>query len=779
MNSTDPDVLIINARCRAEEVPAVLSLPLGKLCALTGGRAPAVAWALQRESARRYHRLVCGGTAPASPPHAAYSGADRVKIEIPGGLPLIHLVEGDFPFRAGTFRKKRTVFAPADSLAELFNVPALLIGLFAGKGTPWCDTCGRAARTRSIEEQLAGLAGKSGGVLALAVPVEEEASGPKLACDERLQLYGAEYVWKGGVLFKGGVEATPPSGEMAVVIATAGSSSEERVAPGLAQRARELFQAGIEKLLLLRVGEGRRQAEPLGYLSTRPVCPCCGRGFDPVSRQVLEHRLEGALCGICCGTGMAAESQSCPGCRGSGVAAPFGAWNLAGARLDQFASMSFGELRDWARGCEGCGADAASLRRSVEALCAFGFGDYLLSHPLSVISPGERYRARLALLMLAGPSESLVILNQNTSPLGDDEFCECVAAMDGLRHSDNTMVVIPRENSACFGFEWVGRADWREDRLVLCGAAVEECAREGKGRKFAGSRTAQIEYAQAGGEFVEVQVGFTGQQAETLRLPVGGLIMVSGRSGIGKTRLLEQLFRDPGLREHFGKIERLRPVSSAREACLASLAGLYPDIVELIAGTRESRLAGYDRVSFSLSASPFRCPRCKGMGAIFCAEGDRLEDDPGSGIFSDLLMECPRCMGSRFEPELLQIRYRDLSIAGILALSLKQAQNCFWDQAQLALRLELLCSLGFEQTALGKGRLEMCPGEISLLRLFLSVWKYLIPARAASKVIFLLDTPMAGLDAMEARAAFELLNRLVKKGHTVVCVDKSYLQPQP
>src|SRR5208337_3547217 len=99
----------------------------------------------------------------------------------------------------------------------------------------------------------------------------------------------------------------------------------------------------------------------------------------------------------------------------------------------------------------------------------------------------------------------------------------------------------------------------------------------------------------------------------------------------------------------------------------ATYTGLFDEIRKIFANTRDARRRGYKSGRFSFNVRGGRCEECQGQGVR------KIE----MNFLPDLYVACPECEGKRFNRQTLEIRYKDLSIAGVLDLRVDDAQTFF------------------------------------------------------------------------------------------------------
>ena len=135
-------------------------------------------------------------------------------------------------------------------------------------------------------------------------------------------------------------------------------------------------------------------------------------------------------------------------------------------------------------------------------------------------------------------------------------------------------------------------------------------------------------------------------------------------------------------------------------------------------------------------------------------------------FLSDIYITCADCSGSRYKPEILTIRYRDKSIADILALTIEEAKKFFVDEPQIANKLTVLDAVGLGYLTLGQPATTLSGGEAQRVKLATEL------ARASTgRTLYILDEPTTGLHFEDIRKLLGVLQALVEKGNTVLVIE--------
>src|SRR4029079_1147359 len=127
---------------------------------------------------------------------------------------------------------------------------------------------------------------------------------------------------------------------------------------------------------------------------------------------------------------------------------------------------------------------------------------------------------------------------------------------------------------------------------------------------------------------------------------------------------------------------------------------------------------------------------------------------------------CPSCHGDRYNPETLEITYRDKNIAEVLGLSVDEAATFLADVPAAARSLRALREVGLGYLRLGQPATELSGGEAQRIKLATELQR-----AHRGHALYLLDEPTSGLHPADIALLLRQLHRLVDAGNTVVLVE--------
>jgi len=183
--------------------------------------------------------------------------------------------------------------------------------------------------------------------------------------------------------------------------------------------------------------------------------------------------------------------------------------------------------------------------------------------------------------------------------------------------------------------------------------------------------------------------------------------------------------------------------------------GLWAPIRSFYAQLPLARLRGWGPDRFSFNVPGGRCEACQGQG----------KKRVSMYFLPDIFVTCEVCGGKRFNSETLEARYRGLSIADVLELTVKEAGEIFAGLPHLREKLSFLNEIGLGYLRLGQSADTLSGGEAQRLRLSREL------AKKASATVFILDEPTTGLHLQDLPFLIRALRRLVEAGNTVVVIE--------
>src|SRR5579859_2514680 len=444
------------------------------------------------------------------------------------------------------------------------------------------------------------------------------------------------------------------------------------------------------------------------------------------------------------------------------------------------------------------------IHRITEDLCGrlkilfdLGLGYLSLERSTPTLSPGELQRLRLATQVRSNLFGVVYVLDEPSAGLHPADTEALLRALDGLKASGNSLFVVEHE------IDVIRHADWIVDVGPAAGSQGGEVLYSGPYQGFeavAGSETARHLFGRdkmerrtprrATGTLRLEKVTRNNLSELTVEFPLGVLTAVTGVSGSGKSTLVSQALAElvagalgqevrpdaaeeeeiahdlvlptggkvTGGLEHIDRLVRVdqTPIGRTPRSNLATYTGLFDSVRKLFAATPAARKRHYDAGQFSFNVAKGRCPHCEGEGVV-CVE---------LLFLPSVYAPCPTCKGTRYDAKTLEIRYREKTIADVLAMTVEAAWEFFLEEPSVAHSLDVLREVGLGYLRLGQPATELSGGEAQRIKLASELQR-----AQRGRTLYILDEPTTGLHPSDVDRLMTQLNRLVNAGNTVIVVE--------
>lgn len=488
-------------------------------------------------------------------------------------------------------------------------------------------------------------------------------------------------------------------------------------------------------------------------------------------------------------------TTTCPSCRGLRLRPEALAVTFEGAPITTLTSLPLDDLREFltdaiagnGAGAHGRSGPAASvalelgneLVARIDIVRGLGLGYLTMDRASTDLSSGELQRLRLATQLRAGLFGVVYVLDEPSAGLHPADTEALYAALRQLVDAGNSLFVVEHD------LEIARRADWLIDigpgagteggEVVYSGppAGLEGVARSVTGEfLFPNGAARRPHEPRPASSWLELRgLSHNNLRGIDVEVPLGVMTAITGVSGSGKSSLLHEILThvqdevatasDGAAEGRNATLKRIisidqKPIGRSPRSNLATYTGLFDGVRRLYAQTPVARERGYTASRFSFNVRGGRCETCQGEGYILV---ELL-------FLPENYSPCPDCQGRRYNPETLQVTYRDLNIAEVLDLSVTDAATFFEDVPPVKRALDTLLDVGLGYLTLGQPATELSGGEAQRIKLATELQR---PARNGT--CFVLDEPTGGLHPANVRDLIVVFRRLVEAGSTVVVVE--------
>ena len=401
-----------------------------------------------------------------------------------------------------------------------------------------------------------------------------------------------------------------------------------------------------------------------------------------------------------------------------------------------------------------------------------GLGYLSLDRAANTLSGGEAQRIRLAACVGSGLVGVTYVLDEPSIGLHPRDNTRLIGALDRLRDAGNTVVVVEHDR------ETMERADLVVDVGPGAGRLGGRIVGQGSPRELVklDTETARFLRDEERIELPAVRRRGNGQafpirkasvhnlKGFDLDLALGTLTVLTGVSGSGKSTLLFDVIEPALLRvadTRGAAVDKVieidqAPIGRTPRSNPATYTGAFDLIRDLFAQLPEAKARGYSKSRFTFNVKGGRCEDCEGAGV-------RTVE---MSFLASVEVTCERCEGRRFNPETLEVTYRDRSIADILAMTVSEAVAFFGHHRKLLRILGTMERVGLGYVTLGQTASTLSGGEAQRVKLATELHRV-----ATGNTVYLLDEPTTGLHFSDVRLLIGAIQALVDAGNTVLVIE--------
>jgi excinuclease ABC subunit A len=450
-----------------------------------------------------------------------------------------------------------------------------------------------------------------------------------------------------------------------------------------------------------------------------------------------------------------------------------------GAAHEHFTSVRMSEAQQ--RIAEGALREVTSR---LEFLLNVGLDYLTLGRAGPSLSGGEAQRIRLASQLGSELSGVIYVLDEPSVGLHQRDNRKLIDTLRHLRDLGNTVIVVEHDEetirSADHVVDFGPGAGEQGGRVVFDGSPqdLERHPASITGAYLSGRLT--IEHPRTRrtpkGELWVRGAAEHNLKDIDVRFPLGVLVAVTGVSGAGKSSLVNGILR-PALARHLhrstdpvGKHRRIegleaignvvsidqQPIGRTPRSNPGTYTKAFDEIRAVFAQVPDARARGYSAGRFSFNVEGGRCESCGGDGVV------KVE----MHFLPAVYVVCEACRGRRYGAQTLSIRFKNLSIADVLDLSVDECLELFCHHPTLARILTTLKDVGLGYMKVGQPAPTLSGGEAQRVKLSRELAK-----TQAGRTLYILDEPTTGLHFDDTRKLLGVLGRLVDAGNTVIVVE--------
>jgi len=417
----------------------------------------------------------------------------------------------------------------------------------------------------------------------------------------------------------------------------------------------------------------------------------------------------------------------------------------------------------------------------------------------STLSGGEAQRIQLATSLGSRLVGTLYVLDEPSIGLHSRDTARLIKILHDLRDLGNTILVVEHDveimRSADRIIDLGPGAGENGGRLIASGTydEIRHNPASLTGRYLNGELRIQPPAVRRTGTGRKIKL--TGARAHNLKrvnvaIPLGMLVCITGVSGSGKSTLVHdvlynalaaekgQVTGGPG-----AEVERVEggewidevvlvdqsPIGRTPRSNPVTYIKAFDGIRELFASLPESEKRGYAAGNFSFNIPGGRCEACQGDGTVTVE----------MQFLADVELICEECKGTRYKPEILEVRYHGKNIHDVLDLTIKEALHFFSGVPKIVEKLRVLEEVGLGYLRLGQSATTLSGGEAQRMKLGAHLQPRLRDIgkprserdKRQPRMLYIFDEPTTGLHFDDVSKLLAAFRRLIEAGGSIVVIE--------
>jgi excinuclease ABC subunit A len=484
---------------------------------------------------------------------------------------------------------------------------------------------------------------------------------------------------------------------------------------------------------------------------------------------------------------------------------------IHGRNICQVCSMTVEEASEFFRTIQLTPQESAiadkllvEIRERLRFLNDVGLEYLTLDRLASTLSGGEAQRIQLATSLGSRLVGTLYVLDEPSIGLHSRDTHRLIKILHDLRDLGNTILVVEHDPDIMKASDQIldlGPGAGENGGKVIAEGTFEEI------EKAPGSLTGRylshelrIQLPTTRRKPGPQQIKILGARAHNLKdidlnIPLGMLVGITGVSGSGKSTLLHDVLyqavamakkqtngaqptASPSWKavegaDHLDEVVLVdqSPIGRTPRSNPVTYIKAFDAIRDLFASLPEAQKRGFSAGHFSFNIPGGRCETCQGDGTVTVE----------MQFLADVELICEECKGTRYKPQVLEVRYRGKNIHEVLNLTVKEALKFFAEVPKITEKLRVLEEVGLGYLRLGQSATTLSGGEAQRMKLA----AHLQPTarevgrpsnagdgvRRKRRVLYIFDEPTTGLHFDDVSKLLSAFRRLIDAGGSIVVIE--------
>lgn len=481
----------------------------------------------------------------------------------------------------------------------------------------------------------------------------------------------------------------------------------------------------------------------------------------------------------------------CEECHGQRLKAESLAVTVAGKNIAEMCDMSVGEILAFLDEMELTERQqfiGSQILKEIKARVGFlnnvGLEYLTLSRATGTLSGGEAQRIRLATQIGSGLVGVAYILDEPSIGLHQRDNDKLINTLKNLKDLGNTLLVVEHDEDTMLAADHivdVGPGAGEYGGEIIAQGTAQQIMKNKKsitGAYLSGRIKIPVpaERRKPAGWMKVIGARENNLKNIDVDIPLGVFTCVTGVSGSGKSSLINQIVYKRLAKElnrakikagkhtdieGFDQLDKIididqSPIGRTPRSNPATYTGVFDQIRDLFAMTKDARSRGYNKGRFSFNKKGGRCEACAGDGII------KIE----MHFLPDVYVPCEVCQGKRYNRETLEVLYKGKSIYDVLNMTVEEACEFFSSIPSISRKMETLRDVGLSYIRLGQPSTQLSGGEAQRIKLATELSK-----RSTGKTIYILDEPTTGLHFADVHKLVDILGKLTEGGNTVIVIE--------
>ena len=483
---------------------------------------------------------------------------------------------------------------------------------------------------------------------------------------------------------------------------------------------------------------------------------------------------------------------------------------INGKNICEVCSLTVEEAADFFRSIELTPQEAAigekllvEIQERLRFLNDVGLEYLTLDRLASTLSGGEAQRIQLATSLGSRLVGTLYVLDEPSIGLHSRDTHRLIKILRDLRDLGNTILVVEHDPDIMKASDRIldlgPGAGENGGKVIAEGtfAEIEKAPASLTGRYLSHELRIQLPTARRkpGSQRIEIH----GARAHNLKnidldIPLNMLVAITGVSGSGKSTLLHDVLYQAvdlakkhtnGAQPTTASWDSVEGADYLDEVVLVDQSPIgrtprsnpvtyikaFDAIRDLFASLPEAEKRGFSAGHFSFNIPGGRCETCQGDGTVTVE----------MQFLADVELVCEECKGTRYKPQVLEVRYKGKNIHEVLNLTVKEALKFFAEVPKITDKLRVLEEVGLGYLRLGQSATTLSGGEAQRMKLAARLQPGTgeigrpsssgDQARRKRRVLYIFDEPTTGLHFDDVSKLLSAFRRLIDAGGSIVVIE--------